>query len=97
MVPQKGAKQQKATRDRRASSTNSWEDSSGVEAHQQQRTWASRLELEGVAIPWNASIREFQRGYSTYIVDALKQPFLLPKDMEALRQLNLYYVPEKGS
>ena len=60
---------------------------------QQQRTWAPQLELDGVAIPWNSSIREFQRGHSSYIAEALEQPLLLPKDMEALRcmrQPNLF-------
>ena len=38
VVPQKGAKQQKAIKEKRASFTNSREDPSGVEVHLQQRT-----------------------------------------------------------
>ena len=30
---------------------------------------------------------EFQKGHSTYIFEALEQPLLLPKDMEALRRM----------
>jgi len=72
VVPQKGAKQQKMTKDKRASSVDSKEEPSGAEVRQQQRTWAPRLELDDVAIPWNASIREFQRERSTYVAEALK-------------------------
>ena len=43
--------------------------------------------MNRVAIPWNASVREFQRGHSAYIAKALDQPLLLPKDMDAVRKL----------
>ena len=43
--------------------------------------------MDGAAIPWNASVREFQRGHSAYIAKALEQPFLLPKDMDAVTKL----------
>jgi len=42
--------------------------------------------VDGTPIPWNASVREFQRGRAGYIVEALEQPLLLPKDMEAYRR-----------
>ena len=61
------------------------EDPSGAKVHPQHRTWAPRLEIDGAAIPWNTSIREFQRGHSAYIIEVLEQPLLLPKAMEALR------------
>ena len=41
--------------------------------------------MDGALIPWNASVREFQRGRARYIVEAPEQPLLLPKDMEAYR------------
>ena len=43
--------------------------------------------MDVVAIPWNASVKEFQRGHSAYIAGALEQPHLLPKDMDAIRKL----------
>ena len=43
--------------------------------------------MDGAAIPWNASVKEFQRGHSAYIAGALEQPLLLPKDMDAIRKL----------
>ena len=49
--------------------------------------WLPRLEVDGADIPWNASIREFQRGHSAHIAKALEQPLLLPKDMNALRRV----------
>ena len=72
MVPQKEAKQQKTARDKWASFVDSKEEPNGAEVHQQQRTWAPRLELDGTPIPWNSSIREFQRGHSAYIAETLK-------------------------
>ena len=81
VVPLKGAKQPKNAKDRRASFTDSKEDPVRVEVRQQQRTQAPQLELNDVAIPWDASVQEFQRGYSAYVAEALEQPFLLPKDM----------------
>ena len=35
----------------------------------------------------NAYIRDFQRGHSAYVAEALEQPLLLPKDMDAMRKL----------
>ena len=87
MVPQKGAKQQKMAKDNRVSSMDSREEPSGAKVRQQQRTWALQLELDGIPIPWNSSIREFQRGHSAYIAKTLEQPLLLSKDMEALRRM----------
>ena len=51
-----------------------------------QRTWSPWLEVDGVAIPWNASVRDFQWGRAGYLTEALEQPLLLSKDMEAYRR-----------
>ena len=56
----------------------------------QYQTWSPRLEVDGVAIPWTASIRDYQRGYSTHVAEALEQPLLLPKDMDVVRKLKQY-------
>ena len=93
MVPLKGAKQQKMARDKQASYADNKEEPSGADVRQQQHMWAPRLKLEGTPIPWNSSIREFQRGHSTYVAKVLEQPLLLPNDVEALRrvrQLDLF-------
>ena len=43
--------------------------------------------MDGAAIPWNASVEEFQKGHSAYIAEASEQPFLLPKDIDAVRKM----------
>ena len=63
------------------------EDPHRAEVRRQQRTWAPQLELEGAAISWGTSIRDFQRWHLTYVVEALKQPLLLPRDMEAIGRM----------
>ena len=50
-------------------------------------TWTSQLELDEATVPWNSSIREFQRGNAQHIANTLEQPLLLPKDMAALKNL----------
>ena len=90
VVPQKGAKQQKTDKDpkdRRATSANSKEEPNGAEVRIPQHIRSPRLEVDGPAIPWNSSIRGFQRGHSAHIAEALEQPLLLPKDIDALRRV----------
>ena len=50
------------------------------------RTWSPKLEVDGVALPYNTSIREYNRGRAGYVAEALEQPLLLPRDMEAYRR-----------
>ena len=54
--------------------------------HMSQHTWSPRLELDGTPILWNTSVRGFQKGQARYIAEALEQPLLLPKDMDAYRR-----------
>ena len=56
----------------RATSVESREDLGVAEVRQQHHIWALRLELDGVAIPWNSFIREFQKGHSSYVAEALE-------------------------
>ena len=87
MVRQETKKQKMAQDKGQATSVESRENPTVPKVRQQHHTWASRLELDEATIPWNSSIREFQIGHSTYIVEALEQPLLLPKDMAALRHM----------
>ena len=48
-------------------------------------TWSFKLEVDGAPIAWDASLRHYRRGHAGHIAEALEQPFLLPKDMEAYR------------
>ncbi|XP_030939928.1 uncharacterized protein LOC115964824 [Quercus lobata] len=90
MVPRQG-KQQKTTRgqkNKRASSMESRDEENRAEVGAQPRTWGPKLELDGVAIPYTASVREYNRGRAGYIAEALEQPVLLPRDMEAYKRFS---------
>ena len=90
MVPRQG-KQQKTTRgqkNKRASSVESREEENRAEVHVQPHTWSPKLELDGVAIPYTTLVREYNRGRVGYIAEALEQPVLLPRDMEAYRRFS---------
>ena len=52
------------------------------------RTWSPKLELDGVPIAWDTSIRNYQGGQAGHVAEALEQPFLLPRDMEAYRRFS---------
>ena len=52
------------------------------------RTWSPKLEVDGAPIAWDASLRHYRGGHAGYVAEALEQPFLLPKDMEAYRNFN---------
>ena len=72
--------------DKRAPSVESREETERAEVRMPPLTWSPRLEVDGAAIPYNAFIREYNRGRAGYIAEALEQPVLLPKDMEAYRR-----------
>ena len=56
-------------------------------ANVRHSTWNPKLELDSAALPWNTSIREFQRGHAYYVTEALERPLLHPKDMDALKKV----------
>ena len=92
MPSQRGAKQQKTKdpRDKRSKSVESRDD---VEIRCQQRMWPPVIEMDGALIPYDSTIKESNRGHFMYLAQALEQPLLLPKDMDALkrmRQLDLF-------
>ena len=47
-----------------------------------------KLELDGVPIAWDTSIRNYQGGQVGHVAKALEQPLLPPRDMEAYRCFN---------
>ena len=49
------------------------------------RTWSPKLEVDGAPIAWDTSLRHYHGGHTGHVVEALEQPLLLPKDMEAYR------------
>ena len=44
--------------------------------------------MDGVLIAWDSSIRHYHREHAGYFAEALEQPLLLPKDMEAYRNFS---------
>ena len=59
-----------------------------VQVHRPTRTWSPKLEVDGVPIAWDASLRHYRGGHAGHVAQALEQPLLLPKDMEAYRNFN---------
>ena len=51
-------------------------------------TWSPKLELDGVPIAWDTSMRNYQGGQAGHIAKALAQPLLLPRDMEAYKRFS---------
>ena len=54
--------------------------------HRTPRIWSPKLELDGVPLAWNTSVRNYQGGQAGHIAETLEQPLLLPRDMEAYRR-----------
>ena len=49
------------------------------------RTWSPKLEVDSAPIAWDASLKHYRGGHAGHVAEALEQPFLLLKDMEAYR------------
>ena len=56
-----------------------------AQVHRPTRTWSPKLEVDGALIAWDASLRHYHRGHAGHVAEALEQPLLLPKDMEAYK------------
>ena len=87
----KGNKQQRQSQDqrsKRSSFVESREDPHAAHVRRTLRTWSPKLEVDGVPIAWDTSIRNYQEGQVGHIAEALEQPFLLLKDMEAYRRFS---------
>ena len=56
-----------------------------AQMHRPTRTWSPKLEVDGAPIAWDASLRHYRGGHTSHVVEALEQPLILPKDMEAYR------------
>ena len=82
--PPKGSKQQRQSQDqrsRRSGFVNSREELLMVQVRRPTRIWSPKLEVDGVPIAWDSSLRHYRGGYAVYVTEALEQPLLLPKDM----------------
>ena len=73
--PPKGNKQQRLSQDqksKRSSSIESREDPHATYVRRTPRTWSPKLELDGVTIAWDTSIRNYQGGQAGHITKALE-------------------------
>ena len=89
--PPKGNIQQRQSQDqrnKRSSFVESREDPHAAHVRRTPRTWSPKLEVDGVPITWDTSIRNYQGGQAGHIAEALEQPLLPPKDMEAYRRFS---------
>ena len=51
-------------------------------------TWSPKLEVDCVPIAYDATLRHYHGGHAGLVAEALEQPLLLPKDIEAYRNFN---------
>ena len=51
-------------------------------------TWSPVLEVDGVPIAYDATLRHYRGGHDGLVAETLEQPFLLQKDMEVYRTFN---------
>ena len=89
--PPKGNKQLRQSQDqrsKRSSSVESREDPHATHVHRTPCIWSPKLEVDDVPIAWDTSIKNYQGGQAGHIAEALEQPLLLPKDMEAYKRFN---------
>ena len=52
------------------------------------RTWSPVLEVDGMPIAFDATLRHYRGGHASLLAEALEQPLLLPQDMAAYRSFN---------
>ena len=84
----KQQRQSQDQRSRRSNSVDSREDPPMAQMHRPSCIWSPKLEVDGVPIALDSSIRHYHGGHAGHVAEALEQPFLLPKDMEAYRNFS---------
>ena len=89
--PSKGNKQPKQTqnyRSRRSNSVDNREEAPVAQVCQPARTWSPILEVDGMPIAFDATLRHYRGRHAGLVAEALEQPFLLPQEMAAYRSFN---------
>ena len=96
VVPSKELEPQKGAKITKGAQRKTSVEGKGAEVVAEHRpsvpTWNPPLELDGVPLPLDSSIRDFQKGKADYVANTLKQPLLLPQDMADLRTLKKHEV-----
>ena len=86
--PSKGNKQQRQSQDqrsRRSGFVDSRKELPVAQVRRPTRIWSPKLEVDGVPIAWDSSLRHYRGGHASHVAEALEQPLLLPKNMESYR------------
>ena len=89
--PSKGSKQPRQSQDqrnRRSNSVDSRKEPPVAQVRRPTCTWSPKFEVDGVSIAYDATLRHYCEGHAGLVAEALEQPLLLPKDMEAYRTFN---------
>ena len=91
LVPSKGNKQARQTQDhrsRRSSSVDNREEALEAQVRRPARTWSPVLEVDGMPIVFDATLRHYRGGHAGLVAEALEQSLLLPQDMTTYRSFN---------
>ena len=89
--PSKGSKQPRQSQDhrnKRSSSVDNREEPPVAQVHRPTRTWSPVLEVDGMPIAYDATLRHYRGGHAGLVAEALEQPLLLSQDMEVYRTFN---------
>ena len=89
--PSKGNKQARQTQDhrsRRSSSVDNREEALVAQVRRPARTWSPVLEVDGMPIAFDATLRHYRGGHAGLVAEALEQPLLLLQDMAAYKSFN---------
>ena len=89
--PSKGNKQAKQIQDhrsRRSSSVDNREEAPVAQVRWSPRTWSPVLEVDGMPIAFDATLRHYRGGHASLMAEALQRLLLLPQDMAAYRSFN---------
>ena len=89
--PSKRNKQARQTQDhrsRRSSSVDNREEALVAQVRRPARTWSPVLEVDGMPIAFDATLRHYRGGHASLVPEALERPLLLPQDMATYRSFN---------
>ena len=64
------------------------EEAPVAQARRSLRTWSPVLEVDGMPIAYDATLRHYRGGHTGLMAEALQQPLLLPQDMASYRSFN---------
>ena len=64
------------------------EEAPVAQVRRSPRTWSPVLEVDGMPIVFDATLRHYRGGHTGLMAEALQQPLVLPQDMAAYKSFN---------